>query len=129
MTRSFRRQLALMAVTAALGLALAAPSKSAVVQTNPGLVVSTDRSGTVTSGGVAQNAMAANLSRKGWCIQNDPAATEALYVRTDGAASASAGTALQAGQQVCSPANVVTTGAISVFAATTSHRWYGVEFQ
>lgn len=123
-----RRFLAFCAA-AALLLAPIGAAEAALVQTNPGQVASTDKGGALTAGGTAQNAIAANISRKGWCIQNDPAATETLYVRTDGAASATSGTALLAGQQVCSPALVTTTGAISVFAATTAHRWFGVEFQ
>lgn len=125
------RRLGLLA--AAVGLAgfliASGAADAALVQTNPGQVIATPRNGTITAGGTAQNAMAANVLRKGWCIQNDPAATETLYVQTDGAASATAGTAVPAGQQVCNPASVVTTGVISVFAATTGHRWFGTELQ
>lgn len=124
-----RRRLALMAVTAALGLFLGAPGHAAMTQTNPGVVISLERGGTITAGGAAQNAMTSNPIRKGWCIQNDPSATETLFVRTDAIASATTGTALAPGQQVCSPASVVTSGVISVYAVTTGHRWYGVEFQ
>jgi hypothetical protein len=93
------------------------------------VVASTDKGGTLASSGVAQNAIASNPSRKAWCIQNDPAATEALNVRTDGNASGTTGTSLAAGQQTCNPPGMITTGAISVFAATAGHRWLGQEFQ
>ncbi|HET6969967.1 MAG TPA: hypothetical protein VFH92_02480, partial [Phenylobacterium sp.] len=72
----------------------------------------TNRGGTVTSGGTAQNAMSANSSRKGWCVQNDPAATENLTVRADGTASATDGTVLQAGQQVCNVPGMTSVGAV-----------------
>lgn len=93
------------------------------------VVVATDKSGTLTTGGVAQNAIASNASRKGWCITNDAASGEILYVNTAGTASATTGTPLAVGAQTCNLPGMVTTGAISVFAATTAHRWYGVELQ
>lgn len=94
------------------------------------VVTSTNKAGTITSGGTAQNAIAANASRKSWCIQNDPNATEPLYVRASGTASATvADAALVPGQPYCSSSSMVDQGAISVFAATTGHQWYGSEAQ
>jgi hypothetical protein len=95
----------------------------------PATITTTDRGGTLTSGGVAQNAIASNASRKTWCIQNDPAATETLYVRSNGTASATTGVALVAGAQACNQPGTVDTSAVSVYAATTSHRWFGSEAQ
>ena len=92
-------------------------------------VTGTDKSGSISSGGVAQNAIASNSSRRGWCIQNPPTATEVLYVRDSGTASATTGVALGAGQQVCNSPGITATAAISVFAATTSHAYTGVEYQ
>lgn len=101
------------------------------IQVSPALVTTTDRGGTITSGGAAQNAMASNSSRKGWCITNDPAvaAGEILYVRANGTASATAGTPVMPGGQVCNGPLLTDTAAISVFAATTGHRWFGFEVQ
>lgn len=89
----------------------------------------TDKGGTLTSGGAAQAAIASNASRKIWCIQNDPSASEILSVRVNGTASATTGTILQAGQQACNSAGSLDTTAVSVFAATTGHRWFGFEGQ
>lgn len=87
----------------------------------------TDKSGTITTGGVAQTAIAANIYRKVWCVQNPSTASEVLYVRLSGTASASTGTVLQAGQQACNQADSIDTGAVSVFAATTSHAFLAWE--
>jgi hypothetical protein len=97
--------------------------------TTPTAVSTTDKGGTITLGGTAQAAIALNASRKAWCIQNGPAESETLYVRVNGTASATTGVALSPGQQACSPPGLVDTAAVSVFAATTSHRWYGSEAQ
>lgn len=94
-----------------------------------GTYTPTDKGGTITSGGAAQTAISSNASRKIWCIQNDPAATEILSVRSNGTASATAGIILSAGAQACSPSGQTDTAAISVFAATTGHRWFGFEGQ
>lgn len=96
---------------------------------SPSTATSTDRGGTLTTGGAAQAAIVLNTSRKGWCIQNPSDATEVLYVRSSGTASATTGVQLAAGQQACSPALMTDTAAISVFAATTGHRWFGTEWQ
>lgn len=89
----------------------------------------TDKGGTITTGGTAQNAIASNIYRKIWCIQNDPDASEVLSVRLGGTASATSGIILQAGQQACSAPGSLDTGAVSVYAATTGHRWFGFEGQ
>jgi hypothetical protein len=89
----------------------------------------TDKGGTLTAGNVAQNAIASNASRKAWCIQNDPTATETLFVRVNGTAGTTAGIALAPGGQACNAPGSIDTAAVSVFAATTGHRWYGFEGQ
>lgn len=94
----------------------------------PLAVATTDKSGTITTGGTAQNAIASNASRKGWCIQNTDAA-EVMYVRVNGTASATTGTKLVAGAQTCNQVNMIDTAAVSVFAATTAHAWSGFEVQ
>ena len=92
-------------------------------------VTPTDRAGTITTGGTAQTAIAANASRKGWCIQNPPGATESLQVRSGAAATATTGVTVPAGQQACNPPGIVDVGIVSVFAATTNHKWQGTEYQ
>lgn len=99
------------------------------VTTSPGVVVATDRGGTITTGGVAQNAMAANASRKQWCIQNSPNSVENLNVSAAGTASATAGVMLPPGAQACNQSGNIEQTAISVFAATTGTRWFGSEAQ
>jgi len=94
-------------------------------QPQPLSVSTTDFSSTITTGGTAQVATAANTSRKSWCVQNPSTATELLYVRLNGTASATTGTELTPGSQVCSVANLIDTSAISVFAATTGHAFKG----
>lgn len=94
-----------------------------------GLGTTTDKSGTITTGGVAQTAIALNAPRKGWCIQNPPTATENLSVRVGGTASATTGTMLSPGQQACNQAALTDTAAISIFAATTGHVYTGFELQ
>jgi hypothetical protein len=89
----------------------------------------TDKGGTISVGGTPQTAIAANTLRKIWCIQNDPSATEVLSVRVGGVASATAGIILAVGAQACSIPGVLDTGAVSVYAATGGHRWFGFEGQ
>lgn len=97
--------------------------------TTPLTVTTTDKSGTISTGGTAQSAIASNTSRKGWCIQNPSSATEDLFVRVNGTASATTGTDLSAGQAVCNLPGMIDTSAVSVFAATTSHAFVGFEQQ
>lgn len=81
----------------------------------------TDRSGTITTGGTAQNAMAANASRKYARITNPISATESLWVNDSGTATAaSPSEELLPGDQY-ETNGFAPTGAISVIAATTSH--------
>lgn len=93
------------------------------------VVSTTDKSGTIVLGGTAQSAIASNASRKGWCIQNPASATEDLFVRVNGTASATTGTDLSPGMQTCSSPSMVDQAAVSVFAATTSHAYLGFEVQ
>lgn len=91
----------------------------------------TDISGTVTTGGTAQNAAAANATRRGLIIQN--VSPGALYVSTTGTASAtvSAGSGsirIDAGAYWEAPAHGVPTGAVSVYGATTAQAWVGREW-
>lgn len=102
----------------------------------PALAETVDKSGVVTLGGTAQNAIASNGSRKGWCIQNPSDATkqgiataESLWVKIGGTASATSGTELQPGAQVCNAPEQKDLTAVSVYGATTAHAWLGFETQ
>ena len=87
---------------------------------------STDKSGTVTSGGTAQNAIAANAQRKGWMLTN--LSSDILYVRDDGtAASATTGVPVYPGQTV-NDGGQASTSAISVLGATTGDVWSAKEY-
>lgn len=79
----------------------------------------TDRSGVITTGGTAQNVMAANSSRKYVRLKNPDTATEDLYYSFTGTASASSDV-LHAGDEARS-GFFTPTHALSVFAATTGH--------
>ncbi len=87
---------------------------------------STDKSGTVASGGSAQTAIAANASRKGWMLSN--LSNDILYVRDDGsAASATTGVPLYPGQTI-NDGGQVSTSLISVLGATTGDAYSAKEY-
>lgn len=85
----------------------------------------TNRSGTITTGGVAQNAMAANASRKYARLKNPVTATENLYFSFTGTASTSSDY-LQAGYELVTD-SFVPTSALSIYAATTAHAFVAEE--
>lgn len=95
----------------------------------PVSVTTTDKAGTITTGGTAQTAIASNASRRTWCIQNPSNATESLRVRSNGTASASTGIELVAGAMACNQTGTVDTSAVSIFGLTTGHAWNGFETQ
>lgn len=89
-----------------------------------------DRSGTITSGGTAQFAVAENRGRSSLFIQNiDTSITEAIWVRLDGGVAVVNG----AGSVRLDPGayleaeeaggGFVPVAAISVIAATTGHKF------
>ncbi len=82
----------------------------------------TNRSGTITTGGAAQNLMPANASRKYLLLQNPSTATESLWFTELGvdAVQAPPSMELQPGQSYESALDVPVT-AISIIAATTGH--------
>jgi hypothetical protein len=85
----------------------------------------TDHSDTITTGGVAQDAMAVNSSRKFARLKNPDTATEDLYYSFTGTASASSDV-LHAGDEMIA-VSFVPTQALSVFAATTAHAFVAEE--
>lgn len=81
----------------------------------------TDRSGTITAGGTAQAAAAANTARKHLFIQNPSTAPGSLWFSTtDTAVQASPSIELLPGASAVT-GSFVPTGAVSVIAATTGH--------
>lgn len=106
---------------AALGIG-AATAALRVVQ---GQGVYVDRSGSITTGGTAQQLMAANSTRMGWKVQNTSTAGP-LYFNGSGTASAAgasfmlaAATSTTPGGYYESPPGGQTVGAVSIFGATT----------
>lgn len=97
-----------------------------VVQSPSGAL--TDRSGTLTAGGVAQNAMPANATRRYLLLRNPLSATEPLwYDLTATAVAASPSIRLDAGDSFVMESGFVSNQALSVFAATTGHAWTAKE--
>jgi hypothetical protein len=91
---------------------------AAVVIKNQGGTL-TDRSGAITTGGTAQQAMAANASRLGLSIQN-LSTTADLWINSLGTASAAQPSIkLAPGAYFETPAGYGAVGALSVFSATS----------
>lgn len=82
----------------------------------------TSASGTITIGGTAQAAVAANTARNYLFIRNPIDATEALWVNLTGTATAaSPSVRLDAGDHWEFDGSFIPTNAVSVIAATTGH--------
>lgn len=82
----------------------------------------TDASGTITTGGTAQVLLAANPARKYLFVQNPITATETLRVCPDATATTTNSFELAAGGVLeLSDEEFLSTGAISILAATTAH--------
>lgn len=99
------------------------------VTTSPAVITTTTTAGSITTGGAAQNALAANSSRKAYCVTNNSALAESLYVRASGTASATVGVPVSSGQQACNQSGTIDQGNISVYAATTGHTFVVAEGQ
>lgn len=78
-------------------------------------VTATDRAFTGT--GAAQTVMAANASRKGWCVQNPSANALSIQVREGSAATATTGYQLQPGASPLCNFGTVSQGIVSVLGA------------
>ena len=88
---------------------------------------STDRSGTIAAGGLAQVLMPANNARRGFAIQNQ--STGDLWINTLGTATASQPSLkVAAGVYYETPPSHAPSGAISVFGATTAQSFYAREW-
>lgn len=84
-------------------------------------------SGTISSGGNAQAAIAANPDRLGWMLQNQ--STEDMYVRDDGTAATADKDSVKVppGAIARNSPEYVSPKAISVIAATTGSAYYAEE--
>lgn len=89
----------------------------------------TNRSGTITVGGTAQAAMAANASRRYLLIRNPATETEALYFNftTTAVVTGQPSITLQPGEGFVMENSFISTEAISVVAATTGHKFVAKE--
>lgn len=85
------------------------------------LTQGTNRSGTVTAGGTAQQLAAVNNNRKSLVIQNLSDAV--LIVNEHGAASETAGFELAPKAGI----SILSRNAVSVFGSTTGQRWSATE--
>lgn len=87
----------------------------------------TDRSGTVTAGGVSQTLAAANSARKRLLIENPPSATENLTFNFTATAVGAAALVLVPGGAYDSEGGPVSTELVTVSAATTAHAFIAKE--
>lgn len=91
------------------------------------LVSVVNKSGTITTGGTAQVAIAENSKRIGFWIQNVSAGD--LYVNDVGTAAATGSSVkIAAGSIYESPAMGCVTGDISIFGATTAQAFVAREY-
>lgn len=88
----------------------------------------TSDSGTVTTGGTSQTAIAANPGRRGFCVENPGGATEDLFFDFGRAASLTASFDLVKGNWFCQFGPGVWTGTVTVNATTTAHAFIAYEF-
>lgn len=95
---------------------------SASVQLLAGTGTATDRSGTITSGATAQNAMASNAVRKGWVLINN--SDTDMYVHAAGTASSTAGIPVYPREMAFG----YEVNAISVYCVTTGKAFTAWEY-
>jgi len=88
------------------------------VTTTPFQNTSTDKSGTITTGGTAQNVFAGSASTKGWDFTN--LSSVMMYLTDTGTAATATTGILVAPNQTATDAGHPTANALSVFCATTS---------
>lgn len=91
-------------------------------------VAYTTKSGTITSGGVAQVLAAANAVRNGISIQNQSTGDLWVSFTTTAAVGTNTSMLLAAGVYFEAPASGVPVGAVSIIGATTSQSFYAVEW-
>ncbi|MDR6389255.1 hypothetical protein [Paraburkholderia phenoliruptrix] len=99
------------------------------VQTTPSPATLTDRSGTIATGGTAQQLAAANASRKGWRLQNT--SNGDLWFNDTGGTASAAGAGsfkLASGGYYETPVGGSSQTAISIFGATTAQTFSASEW-
>lgn len=110
-------------ITGPLGAQAASGSLSVVPATGG---TPTDRSGTITAGGTAQQLAASNSSRRYLLIQNQ--STGNLYIRFTGTAAADqTSLRIAAGDYWESPPHYCPTSAVSIIGATAGQAFHSVE--
>lgn len=93
-----------------------------------GAGTATDFGGTITAGGTAQTAIAANTSRKNALCQNPTSALEDLFLSITSTVPSASGNNY-ASLSPGGTATIIGTSAVKVIAATTGHRFYCTEWQ
>lgn len=95
---------------------------------NPSSQALTSRSGTITTGGTAQQLMAANTARQGWSIRNN--STGSLWFNELGSAAVIGQPSfeLKTGEYFESPRNGSGEAAISIIGATTGQSFTAREW-
>lgn len=114
--------------TAAASLSVA-PASDAIFQVNSvRSTTPTNRSGTITTGGTAQQLMAANATRRGWSIKNQSAGS--LWFNELGvtAVADQPSFELRPNESYTSEAGVSSVAAISIIGATTSQAFAAREW-
>lgn len=102
---------------------LAVPSDQTALPTRPDRGTYTERSTTIASGGAAQEAMAANTSRKAFFLQNISSG-DLWFSFVETAAVDSAGSVkLAPGASAFSSGGLVSTQAMSIIGATTGQKF------
>jgi hypothetical protein len=96
-----------------------------------GLIYSTattvDRSGTITTGGVAQALMPANAVRRGWYLRNNSSGS--LYVNGQGTASTGPQSLeIKPGELYETPNSGASGNALSIYGATTGQSFTSREW-
>ena len=116
----------------AIMLCLLAVNAHAVEQIVPFPYSSVNKaSGTITTGGTSQQALAANPNRKGFCIYNPSSNTESLFYDLGVAATITDPKSIEvtAGNGQCIGGLGVWTGTVTLNATTTGHGFIVYEFR
>jgi hypothetical protein len=118
---------AALGITTSAGSLSVAPASDATFLIAGAIATRTDKSGTITTGGAAQTAIASNASRKGFEIQNQSSAN--LYFSTLATAVQGQPSVLIApGQLYETPIGGSGTGAVSLIGPTTGQAYAAREW-
>jgi hypothetical protein len=90
-------------------------------------VTTTDKSGTITTGGTAQTVMASNTARRGYFFQNNSSSTMWISTITTAVASQPS-IRVDPGDSVWNQPGIAPTGALSVICATTGATFSAREY-